>query len=174
MFCHTRIQSSCKDDDGQLASWCRMSPFCNPVCKWHSLCLVPCLLVFLDDVVDEALVRIVDVLKLAVGVGGLVRVTSSRIALVLCDERHDYRLEIFPCCAMADSDEHGTRQWLQMGGLPLSRADCRSDVDGDSVDLGGVPRSSFLNSVWMTTISLFLPCPYTLVRGGSLLPMYFC
>ena len=38
---------------------------------------------------------------------------------------------------------------------------CRlsKDVDGVPVDLGGVPRSSLLNSVWMTTISLFLPCP---------------
>ena len=50
---------------------------------------VPCLLIFLDDVVDEALVRIVDILKLAVGIGGLVRATCNRIALVLGDEGHD-------------------------------------------------------------------------------------
>ena len=48
---------------------------------------------------------------------------------------------------------------------------CRrsKDVDGVSVHFGGVPRISLLNSVWMTTISLCLPCPWTLVRGGNVL-----
>ena len=43
--------------------------------------VVPCLLIFLDDVVDEALVRIVDILELAGSIGGLVRITCNRIAI---------------------------------------------------------------------------------------------
>ena len=39
-------------------------------------------------------------------------------------------------------------------------------------DFGSIPRHSSLCSMWMTTISLLRPCPWTSVRGGNL-AMYF-
>ena len=40
-------------------------------------------------------------------------------------------------------------------------------------DFGSIPRYSSLCSMWRTTISLLRPCPWTVVRGGNLGPMYF-
>ena len=40
-------------------------------------------------------------------------------------------------------------------------------------DFGSIPRYSSLCSIWRTTISLFRPCPWTMVPAGNLGPMYF-
>ena len=45
---------------------------------------------------------IVDVLESAVGIRGLVGVSSDRVTLVQCHEWQDFVLKIFPCCSMAD------------------------------------------------------------------------
>ena len=115
-----------------------------------------------------------DGLQLAVGVRGFVGIACEQVTLILGDEWHDSFLEILSCCSVGnmrmDVEDSNGSKWkfssCHMAIVEILRG-------GASVDFGTAPRSSLFCSIWMTTISSFLPCPCTMVRGGNLVPTYF-
>ena len=68
----------------------------------HPPCLVPCVLMYLRDVVDHSILRIVDPLQSAVSVDGFVCIGSDCIALVSRNKWHDSILKILSCCSTSD------------------------------------------------------------------------